>query len=258
MLFLNFLPDVIKDLLKHVPTLMIDLVDWKDLAREVPKITARVIKREGYSDLFAKQNPFLAHAGIDTVIATTSQQINAVSSKSIGEFILKTYFSQLYSPHGIFLDLRLHHFYQSAQGFSFKPGPLWVTFDEKFRKGLIRMYEGFYFSNDAELEVGLMETGLLKPEWPVETKAELKAILKSHFANSLEEGMKFELDHFQASFIKIAGFLAQNKVKIPQDFMYLGIYLISMYLALQNVSDALPVTQIFKDVDGQLKSSLSS
>ena len=252
MVFLNFLPDAVKELLKHVPTLMLDLVDWKDLAREIPVITAKIVKREGFTDFFAKQNPFLNQAGVNTVISTSTGQIQAPAIKSTGEFILTTYFAQLYSPHGLFLDLRMSNIFQGPEGHALKPGPLWVTFNETFRTGLIRMYQGFYYQDDVRLEEGLIETGLLKPEWDQSKKDELKTILKKHFANSLDEDMRFEIQAFQNSFLKIAAFLAENKVKIPHDFMYLGIYLISMYLALQTIPDALPVSRIFRQVDSGL------
>lgn len=252
MVFLNFLPDAIKDLLKHVPTLMFDLVDWKDLASEIPKITSKIVKREGFTDFFAVQNPFLSQAGIPSVISTSAGHMPAPAIKSTGEFILTTYFAQIYSPHGLYLDLRMSNFFQGPDGHVLKPGPLWVTFQDEFRKGLILMYQGFYHQNDHSLEAGLIATGLMKPEWSTDKKNELKSILKQHFANSLEEEMRFELSSFKDSFVRIAGFLAENQVKIPHDFMYLGIYLISMYLGLQSIPDPLPVSRIFKEVDQKL------
>ena len=256
MLFLNFLPDVLKELIKHVPSLMFEIVDWKDLARELSKVTPRLLKKEGYSDFFARQQAFLSAIGVNLIISTSSKEIPTTSDQATGEVILRTYFSQLYSPHGLFIDLRLQHFYNGPDGVTMKPSSLWVTFKDEFRNGLIKMYQGFYYENDTKLEEGLIETGLLKAEWPTGKKDELKSILKNHFAQSLDEGMVFELEHFKNSFVKIANFLINNKVIISHDFIYLGIYLISLYLGLQTIKAPLPVSRIFKEIDAKFEATV--
>ena len=253
MLFVNFLPDVLKELVKHVPTLMFELIDWTELGKEVPKMTSRIFKKEGFDDFFQNQKEFLSKSGISISNSPFSSAKTAIPSQKLGEDILKIYFAQIYSPHGLALDLRIHHMESSNEGNVFHPTTLWTKVDPAFQLGLIHMYRGFYLQDDSQLELGLVETGLLKPYWENETKEELKQLLKSHFGNSLEQDMIFRLDHFNASFLKLARFLIANKVKISHDFMYLGIYLVSLYIGLETIKTPLPVSRIFKEIDDQFQ-----
>ncbi len=240
---------MMKELVKHVPTLMFELIDWSELGKEIPKLTSRLVLKEGFEGFYQNQSQFLSKYGIRLSNQPFSNSKVAIPSSKLGEEILKLYFAQLFSPHGVFLDLRTHHFESVDSGLVFHPNSLWVLFDSQFRSGLIRMYQGFYLQDDALLELGLIETGLLKPYWPAETKNELKNLLKSHFGNSFEEGMIFSLDHFKSSFIKIAHFLITNKVKISPHFMFLGIDLVSLYIGLETIRAPLPVSKIFKEIN---------
>ncbi len=249
MLFVKFLPDILKELVKHVPALMFELLDWSDLGKEIPKMTGRLIRKEGFEEFCQKQSDFLSNFGIKISGQNFPTMKTAIPSPKLGEEILKLYFAQLFSPHGVALDLRIHQFESSDSKLIFHPSSLWATFDHEFRNGLIQMYQGFYLQDDSLLELGLMQTGLLKPYWSPETRNELKSLLKSHFGNSLEEGMIFSMNHFNTSFPKIARFLITNKVKISHNFLFLGIYLVSLYLALENIRSPLPVSKIFKEIN---------
>ena len=61
MIFMRILPGVLKELLKHVPTVLFEAVEWSVLASELPKLSRRIIQKEGYNELFELQSAFLSH-----------------------------------------------------------------------------------------------------------------------------------------------------------------------------------------------------
>jgi hypothetical protein len=251
MFFIKFLPDVLKELVKHVPTLMFEVVDWSELMTEIPVLSGRLLRREGYQDLFKSRSTLFSKTNIvlNNSLKTKGQ---VDSAKEAGEAILKVYFSQLYSEDGLFLDLRLSHFSFTGEQLIWEPSPLWTRFNAQFRQGVIHLYRGFYLQDDRLFEQGLLETGLLKENWSQATQGELKSLFRAHFGNSINGEVIFSIAEFQASFIKIADFLLTNKAKMSQDFLYLGIYLVTLYLSLEQLKGPLPVGQIFREVDQSL------
>jgi len=65
--------------------------------------------------------------------------------------------------------------------------------------------------------------------------------------------MKFGLEQFKNSIIKMSDFLLSRKVNISKDFLYLGIYLVTMYSMLEEMGEKYPVKQIYLDVRGRFK-----
>jgi hypothetical protein len=64
--------------------------------------------------------------------------------------------------------------------------------------------------------------------------------------------MTFDLETFKASFIKVADFMLEKKVKISTDFIYLGIALITIYSSLEKSHAKMNVKKIYLNVKDQL------
>lgn len=250
MILMRILPGVLKELSKHVPTVLFQTVEWSELASELPKISRRIIQKDGYDELFHAQKELLHPYCIDL---TDSQviQSNAPSDRAAGEQILTLYFTQLFSSQGLFIDLRSSNFSKEGSHLKWHPTGLWTKFDEKFRQGLLDVYEGFYLQNDELYLHGLHEIGLLKESFTAEEKKELGDIFRDQFGKALDEDQKFELEHFKDSIIRMSNFMLSKKVKISKDFLYLGIYLVTMYSTLEQTNAKLPVKQIYLDVRGR-------
>jgi hypothetical protein len=253
MILMRILPGVLKELSKHVPTVLFQTVEWSELASELPKISRRIISKDGFDDLYLRQKEMLDPYHI---VLTSEPLTNKVikADKWAGEKWLTLYFSQLFSPHGLFLDLRSNHFYDERPDLKWHPTGFWTKFDENFRLGLLKVYEGFYLENDQFYFEGLEEIGLLKKEFSPEDKKMLGDLFREQFGGALNEEMEFDLEHFQASIIKLSNFMLKKKVKISKDFLYLGIYLVTLYSSLETTKAKLPVKQIYLDVRGRFSS----
>lgn len=251
MILMRILPGVLKELSKHVPTVLFQTVEWSELASELPKISRRIIQKEGYEDLYQVQRELLHPYNIvltDEPLTHTKLE----SNPAIAEKILTLYFTQLFSSSGIFLDLRSNHFVSSnSSELKWHPTGFWTKFDEKFREGLLNVYEGFYLEDNDLYYVGLEEIGLLKPEFSADEKKELGDLFREQFGKALDENMEFNLEHFRSSIIKMSNFMLNKKVKISKDFLYLGIYLVTLYSTLEETHSKLPVKQIYLDVRGR-------
>src|SRR5690606_30704176 len=149
MILMRILPGILKELSKHVPTVLFQTVEWSELASELPKITRRMLHKEGYTELFMNQKEFLAPLDIQLVHAPLTD--NCVD----GHKLLELFFAQLLSPHGLFLDIRSHHFKHEGDNFYWHPSNFWTKFDESFRLALLDVYEGFYLEIESKYLSGL-------------------------------------------------------------------------------------------------------
>lgn len=254
MIFMRILPGVLKELTKHVPTVLFQTVEWSELIAELPKLTRRMIQKEGYDDLYQHQKILLDPYEIKLTHDHLSSPIQRLN-KYTGEKWLTLYFSQIYSTEGIFLDLRNEHFEEKSNQLIWHPTGLWTKLSDEFREGLIKVYEGFYLQDEKSYFEGLEGIGLLRNDFSESDKKELGNIFKKQFGNALHEEMHFELDHLKGAIIEMSHFMLNKRIKISKDFLYLGIYLITMYSSLEKTQDKFPVKAIFLNVRGQFSAN---
>ena len=252
MIFVRLLPGVLKELVKHVPTILFQVIEWKDLASELPKISRRILQKEGYDALAENQKKLLSSLPISLTKENLSSQ-KLVVDKSVGEAFLELYFTQLYSKDGLFLDLRTQNFSWDQHQLLWNPSGLWTQFSDSFRAGLLKVYDGFYLEDEALYYDGLKSIGLISDNWSEEDKKKLGGLFKNQFGQALDKPMKFSLDHFQQSIFKMADFILQKKTKISKDFLYLGIYLVTLYSTLDQTQERLAVKDIYMRVRSKFR-----
>ena len=250
MILMRILPGVLKELVKHVPTVLFQVVEWSELSAELPKLSRRVLQKEGYQELFDKQKEFLKplHVTLSSEPLTSPDKM----TKAASERWLQIYFAQLLSPHGIFLDLRPQSYQMKDDELLWHPTGLWTKFSPQFQEGLMDIYDGFYLQDEALYRGGLKKIGLISDEWSDEDKNKLAELFKAQFGSSIDTEMNFDLEHFKASIIKITNFLLTKKVTITKDFLYLGIYLVTLYSNLEHSPDKFAVKNIYLDVKKKL------
>ena len=252
MVFMRFLPGILKELTRHVPTVLFNSVDWNELASELPQISRRMIQKEGYKKLYNHQKDLLSSLPIELSLEKIKYP-QILEKKKAGDLVLTLYFLQIFSQEGLFLDLRSYHFGQDEDKLLWHPSPLWTNFNEKFRTGLLKVYEGFYLENDGAYFEGLEDLGLIKKSFTLDEKNELGNLFRSHFGTALNKEMAFKLSHLQESIIKMSDFFLTKKVKISKDFLYLGIYLVTLYSTLDEWGEEHMVKQIYLDVRKKLQ-----
>lgn len=241
---MRILPGALKELSRHVPTVLFQVVEWSELTAELPKLTRRILHREGHDELLPKQKEFLRPLGIELHSNKVETSKGKMTSEGAEKF-LTLFFAQLYSPYGLFLDLRPDNYFEKSNELHWHPNGLWTKFHEKFQEGLLEVYDGFYLENEALYESGLKKIGLIDENWSKEDKAELSRLFKSQFGPSLTASMKFSLEEFKESLFQIGHFLLVKKVSITRDFLYLGIYLVTLYANLEESEVSLNVKEIY-------------
>lgn len=244
---MRILPGVLKELLKHVPTVLFEAVEWSVLAHEMPKLSRRIIQKEGYSELFDLQKSYLAPFRIN-LVSQMDKQFAPANKKLAAEKILTLYFTQLFSPHGLFLDIGPAHLEMNQDELNFHPSGLWTKFSPQFSDGITDIYDGFYLEDDKLFHRGLIKSGLSSDSWPEKDREQLAELFKSHFGASVTGEMIFELESFKLSFFKVADFLLNKKVNISTDFLYLGISLVTMYSSLEKTKASVDVKKIYLSV----------
>jgi hypothetical protein len=249
---MRILPGVLKELATHVPTVLFKVVDWSELGHEIPVLSRRIIQGEGYSEIFLKQQDFLSPLDIN-LTQTEPQSSGEFQGPRIAQQWLHLFFAQLFSPHAIFLDLRTHHFAVEDNKLKWHPNNLWTRLRPDFQAGLVKIYDGFYYENRDLYFEGLMQTGLMAKDWSDADREQLAELFKNQFGSSLGDEMHFTLDSFKDSLIEISHFLLEKKVNITKDFLYLGIYLVTLYSALERLGTPLSVKKEYLEVREKFK-----
>ncbi len=217
------------------------MIDWKQILKDAPVLLKRVSARDGVDDLAQSLTKFWAHR-----IETGKVNPSKGESSALGEAALELYFAQIFNPKGMFLDLRLKNFgFDENQKVVFQPSGFWIQWQEPFRLGLLNIYTGYYEGKDELLTQGLLQVGLVQTDTPIAKVQEVKAMLLSHIGGDYKQ-QKFLIADFTASFEKFFQFLLENKIRLGADFLYLGIYLASLYHCLQEVGGAYDVQQAFQ------------
>jgi hypothetical protein len=251
MIFMRILPGVLKELLKHVPTVLFEVVEWKVLMLELPKLSRRLMQKEGFEELFTKQCEYLKTFDIELITKKT-HSTNLSPHQDFANKTLTLYFAQLFSPYGLFLDLSPNHLDMKNQKLTFQPNGLWTKFHTDFSQGLQKIYDGFFLDQEELFHEGLLACGLTSKNWSIEDRQALANLFKSHFGPSLTQEMTFDLETFKTSFFKIANFMLEKKVVISTDFLYLGIALVTLYSSLEKTKASVNVKEIYRSMRGQL------
>jgi predicted unusual protein kinase regulating ubiquinone biosynthesis (AarF/ABC1/UbiB family) len=241
---MSWLPAAFKDLLQHVPTLLFDVVSWGALTKDATLLSTRLLTGSG-ADEARKTVANTLPQGVKFTRNEPQMPTGSVARRMVGEKILEIYFDQITRPAPMFLDLRLNRFGVEENQIVWNPSSLWGEFSPDFVKGLKDLYAGFYGQDDQLFQLGLLKSGLVSNEWSIADKEKMAHLFRAHFGSALDEPMAFRLKSFQQSFQAVFAFLLEKKVKLTTDFLLLGVMLVTLYLALEELGDEYPVAKIY-------------
>lgn len=261
------IPSELKVFMEYVSPSIFKVVSLTDAAKKSAKLIAMLAPTQKNQEIIHEAKEHLSARLPKEVRFTTNlsqlenltEKIDSLSltnKQSIGESILKLYFEQLKSDQWVFLDLRLNHLHQATDNekphLLWEPSPLMHRFSNSFLEGLHQVYEGFYEDHAAKLEGGLIQLGLLDTNSTDYEKQKLIGLLLSHFDKGSEGLVLFDLGDFYQSFHQMFVHLKKQKRRLQTDFVFLGIYLVSLYIGLEKLGVGLDVrsawnaTQIHK------------
>lgn len=241
----NVLPKAIQPLLDLVGPSFFKAVPWLDLTAEGRVILAHLAGSDSKQSKLAEKQLQKMLLGrqieLTTELVENSATMEAEDKKQVGEKILELYFLQLRNEQGVFLDLRSQRFSADAENLYFSKGQLWIQMQVLFRESLLDLYKGYYQSKPKLFDKGLTGIGLMNEKMSAEQKEKIKDLFLKYFGEGDQTEVRFSTEHFVQGFEKIFRFIAAEKLEISAQFLYLGIYLASLYQHLQTLDVPLNV-----------------
>lgn len=243
-----FLPKFIKEVLTHIPTLALKSMDWKGIIKELGPMVGRLGKRQ-LDEQFLDSIRELEVSGLELSadkVESNFSNLDEEGRAKVAETILRLFFSQLKNETGLNMDLRPKHF-RSENQLIFAPNNFWFQFDEGFRLALIDLYKGFYFEEVKLFDRALSQIGLVKDLEP-DQALRLTELFREHFGPGDQREVLFKLEHFKESFYELFKFFMDHEVELDKDFMFLGVYLVGLYMSLEKLGVAVDVRKVFLQV----------
>jgi hypothetical protein len=239
-----------KEILKLFPQKAFKLLSIKDSLRIGSEVTKSLIDKKSYEKNLSIKKAKWKWDEIkirkDEIISkkSTGKKLNIVESRNI----LKIYFSQFYETESaVNLDLRINHF-ENVIDFQWKPSSLHFRFSNDFMEGVQFLYQGFYLNKPLEFEHGLKKLGILKENVSEVQKNNLMNLFYEHFGGGKDGPISFTLKKLQNGFNHIFAYFLKEDIPLNPEFAVLGVNLVTLYLTLQESSDAIDVKEVFKEV----------
>jgi len=246
----RFVPEDLRQLARFVPSRGWDAIEWKPLLGSLRSVSWRFVSGSGVGSLregLAALTPGPTLAEDLDALTPLADVTGKRLRKRCGDDLLRLYFAQWLNNDGLFLDLRSQRFAVDGQTLVFAPNGLWMRLRPAFRKGMADIYRGFYSGDEETLEAALLATGMLRPALPSAARDELFTLLRQHFGIS-QARQRFAIDSFKASFDELFDFFLAHDYKLHSDFVWVGFYLITLYLALEEGGQAHDVRAICEEV----------
>lgn len=246
----GFLPRELRQLARFVPLRGWDAIEWKPMLGSMRAVSWRFVTASGVADLRASNEMLIE----DVTFAESLDDLEPLTDvaeparlRAFGDSILALYFSQWLSDYGLFLDLRATRFGADGNRLVFAPNGLWIELRPQFREGMLALYRSFYSADDDAFESALYQMGMLHSDLSTAAKSELKELLYAHFGID-QTAQRFSIDKFKSSFDELFSFFLANDFKLHSDFVWVGFYLITLYLTLEEGNQAHDVHAICSQV----------
>lgn len=231
----GFIPDELRQLARFVPLHGWDVIDWKPLLGSLREVSWRYVSGRGVKRLSRQvgkycDSPRLVQTldGATPLAAVTAQ----AKRRRYGDDVLRLYFTQWLVEDGLFIDLRSARFGIIESALAYAPNGLWVKLRPEFRQGMLALYRSFYSEDEMAFDAALRQMGMIQEGLAPAAEAELKDLLYQHFGIE-QRAQRFSIDDFKASFDELFSFFIAHNYKLHSDFVWVGFYLITLYLTLE-------------------------
>ena len=246
----GFIPKELRQMARFIPRSGWDVIDWKPMLGSMRTVSWRYVSRRGINQLATRTRAVAAPIRLVTDLDKATRLADIKDARQLrqsGDDILRLYFSQWLVPSGIFIDLRLARFAVDDAGLLFNPNGLWIELRADFREGMTALYRSFYSSDDNAFDHALRQMGMLREDLSPAAAMELKTLLFNHFGIE-QQSQRFSIDEFKASFDELFAFFVSHDYKLHSDFVFVGFYLITLYLTLEQLGQSHNVRKICAEV----------
>jgi hypothetical protein len=96
------------------------------------------------------------------------------------------------------------------------------------------------------LERSAEKLGLVGKDFTNMQRTDLFQLLERHFGRGKSANIIFSLNDFIKSFDELFSFLKDNNIRISSDFVFLGAYLVTLYMSLDTVGEPLSPSDAIK------------
>ncbi len=231
----GFVPEELRQLARFVPTTGWDAIEWRPMLAAMRTVSWQFMTGRGVRKLRRATQETVSAVTLtdDLYEAVPLEDVNQKKRlRRLGDDILHLYFGQWLVEEGLFLDLRSARFAVRDDELLYEPNGLWIRLRPEFREGMVALYRSFYSADDAAFESALKKMGMLKPGLSQAAETELKELLHAHFGVE-QSAQVFRIDAFKESFDELFAFFIANDYKLHSDFVFVGFYLITLYLTLE-------------------------
>jgi hypothetical protein len=225
--YLHLLPKPIQDLINAIPTQAFDAIDWLGAISVAPKLAQGFFDRVLVEQAMAEVS-LPAGVRFDRFTAATISDRDAFATSVVSAYL--HLFTLVDKP--LFVDFRTAAFSQDERGLIWQPVPIFGTIPGGILQGLRKLYEGHARGDHALLAQGVAEAGF----WPKggEPPADLvAAVQKTMDGSPANTGNMFVA-------------LKKYQVKLPKEFIYLGIMLTTFNETMKQLGvETLPLIKKF-------------
>lgn len=236
-----FVPKDLRQLARFVPAQGWDAIAWRPLLGSLRDLSLRYATGRGAAELRAacsREVPELRF----THFVPRPRRLDALAEperrRRAGDELLRLYFAQWRVDEGLFLDLRARQLgLDDAGRLMFAPNGLWIRLRPEFRLGMIDLYRSFYTDDAEAFRAALRRMGLVAPGMAADAEQALEDKLRAHFGLD-QSAQRFSIDRFEASFDDLFAFFVEQGYTLHSDFVFVGFYLITLYLTLDELGEA--------------------
>lgn len=246
----GFIPEDLRQLARFIPMRGWDVIDWKPMLGSLRTVSWRYMSRRGVDQLAKLTGEAVSPLRIVSAIGESKPVAEIGDPRLLrryGDEILRLYFSQWLVAQGLFIDLRVARFGADEKGLVFAPNGLWIELRQEFREGMVALYRSFYSSDEGAFDAALRQMGMLREDLSAAATEELKQLLFRHFGID-QRSQRFSIDAFKASFDELFEFFIRQDYKLHSDFVFVGFYLITLYLTLEQLGQSHNVRKICAEV----------
>ena len=246
-----FVPRDLRQLARFVPARGWDAIAWKPLLGSLRDLSVRYATGRGVPALraaCAPQVPDLRFTHFVPRPRRLDALTDAARRRRAGDELLRLYFAQWRVDEGLFLDLRAQQLGLDDEGhLLFAPNGLWIRLRPEFRLGMVDLYRSFYTDDAEAFRAALRRMGLAAPGLAPAAEQALEDKLRAHFGLE-QDAQRFSIDRFKASFDDLFAFFVDHDYTLHSDFVFVGFYLITLYLTLDELGEAHDVRGICSEV----------
>lgn len=236
----GFVPEDLRQLARFVPARGWDAIEWKPLLSTMRSVSWRLLSGAGVNQLGVIVDEQVSELELVSDLEGSEPLSSLVEPDELrrqGDRVLHLYFRQWLVDEGLFLDLRSTRFGLWDSELGYAPSGLWIRLRPEFRLGMLALYRSFYSADEQAFAMALRQMGLLKPGLSASAESELKNLLHKHFGIE-QQAQVFAIDQFKASFDELFGFFIEHDYRLHSDFVFVGFYLITLYLNLEQGGQA--------------------